>query len=874
LVLTRGSFSTVLLVPASLFTMKVSRDTFDALLSSAGPDVSFSVYHECLHSIAFTHAKVLSLPRYKFIDPSSPVNADGTITLQFLPHWRQVLLLPLFLRLIRLYLKPQLRLSDSDYQLIVTSFDGLPASDVTELLGVSLATFGRHLHIIRSVTLLEHLCAWTSSDSPLDYFLHLGGNPMITLGDILIRDDVQHTITRLLSHVGSPSPRPLKSIKSRSSSHSSSRHRSHSRASHSSSIGSRIGTHISVVDSMDVSLPDRVSSALLEPTEPLSTPTPLATSIAPAPAPLSPLALVMSPDSKVSATNSDPPTPITRNPITPIPTPIARPASRSSRFPNVDPSTFRAVTPRPHAVPGRQGTPVQSSSIPKSSFSVHPASSLRQPRASPSGAPDAAWDQYSGSCSQFHHLPTSRQHVLRTRAIADPVPCNTGAHWTHYILDPNDTHPIVDPLTNSIPPWRAYRPDHDVELIHFPAAVPNVYVDRDLFLSSFTRPWDAKNQADFLKHFPPLPSKATTRDLLPFYNKIVPHCRGYYVFVPPLSTLRSGVILGTWFADLTTGMQSECLYHFSALLLTALRQKATGLMGHASFDFIVTGTDDGYFALYQLAQLGGHPLLTPFPIVLTEPLQSAETDLATYLGSWIHFLTAQALSGCFLSDRYFILKFVVGLHSSLRSSLGTDLEHQVDHPRFDNRPLPFDFTPAHLWVRLQQRAQFIGFRGHVLSAPRDVQRPSPIHQVLSSLLPSDDSSSFSPDLLLAAISSSSTSCFFCHNTCHTAEKCPLLLRTKSDPFARRIVLRLLQDLAPSARSSDNRPTPTSATRKFPPRQSSRVHALGLTDGDVVSDSSPFESPDPVPESADISAPNDLPSELPDTDYDLDFYSAR
>jgi len=126
-------------------------------------------------------------------------------------------------------------------------------------------------------------------------------------------------------------------------------------------------------------------------------------------------------------------------------------------------------------------------------------------------------------------------------------------------------------------------------------------------------------------------------NLLPFYNKIVLRCCGYYVFVPPLSTLQSGVLMGTWLSTLTTGIQSECLYHFSSLLLIALCQKSTGLLGHSSFNFIITGTDDGCFALYQLAQLSGHPLLTPFPVVLTEPIQSANTDLALYLGDWIHF---------------------------------------------------------------------------------------------------------------------------------------------------------------------------------------------------------------------------------------------
>jgi len=349
-------------------------------------------------------------------------------------------------------------------------------------------------------------------------------------------------------------------------------------------------------------------------------------------------------------------------------------------------------------------------------------------------------------------------------------------------------------------------------------------------LSSFNRPWDAKNQADFLKHFPPLPSKATICDLLPFYNKIVPHCRGYYVFVPPLSTLRSGVILGTWFPDLPTGIQSECLYHFSALLLITLHQKATGLLGHSSFDFLVMGMDDGYFALYQLAQLGGHPLLTPFPVVLTEPVQSADTDLAAYLSSWIHFLMAQALSGYFLSDQYFILKFVAGLHSTLHFSLGTELERQVDHPCFDNCPLPFDFSPAHLWVRLQQHAQFIGFCGQVLAAPHEAQHPSQIHQMLSSLLPSNDTSTFSTDLLLAAISSSSPTCFFCHNSCHTAEACPLLLCTKSDPFAKWIVLRLLQDHTYlPAHSSNAWSTTNSTSQKVPLHPSHCVHALGITD---------------------------------------------
>jgi len=91
---------------------------------------------------------------------------------------------------------------------------------------------------------------------------------------------------------------------------------------------------------------------------------------------------------------------------------------------------------------------------------------------------DAPWDQFDKSRTTFTHTPLSRQRILRNRTMNSPSPTyNIGAHWTHYTLDPNETHPIVDPVTNSIPPWRAYHPDHDAELLHFPAAVPNVYVD-------------------------------------------------------------------------------------------------------------------------------------------------------------------------------------------------------------------------------------------------------------------------------------------------------------------------------------------------------------------------------------------------------------
>jgi len=223
----------------------------------------------------------------------------------------------------------------------------------------------------------------------------------------------------------------------------------------------------------------------------------------------------------------DPPMPVTTSP------------HRSACFLNVDLSIpFHLVTPKLTVLHRKNGVPTKTS-IPLTSVTqsaqpmgsnvsaqkLHLASRPVTPIQPSFTPPVSNWDQYAGSCGTFPHPFSSRQSVLQSRAKDNQLNLhNIGAHWTHFILDLHETHPIVNSHTHSIPPWHAYHPNHDVELLHFPAAVPNAYVDHDLFLTSFNCPWDSKNQADFLKHFPPLPPKATTRDLLSFYNKIVPHC--------------------------------------------------------------------------------------------------------------------------------------------------------------------------------------------------------------------------------------------------------------------------------------------------------------------------------------------------------------
>jgi len=183
---------------------------------------------------------------------ATPANDNGSISVQFLLHWHKQLLLPLFLCLLHLYLKPQLWLTSADFQSILSSFDKLTTSDLNDVLSLLLQQCGQHLHLIWVESILELLCNLKHGDPPLDFFLHIGGAPMIVIGDIIIHNDVQTMILQLLKHVGSPT----------SLMHCS--HQSHAHWSQ-SSLGSCTGTFIDIPTPTNVqaSISSSVTSILL-----------------------------------------------------------------------------------------------------------------------------------------------------------------------------------------------------------------------------------------------------------------------------------------------------------------------------------------------------------------------------------------------------------------------------------------------------------------------------------------------------------------------------------------------------------------------------------------------------------------------------------
>ncbi len=186
--------------------------------------------------------------------------------------------------------------------------------------------------------------------------------------------------------------------------------------------------------------------------------------------------------------------------------------------------------------------------------------------------------------------------------------------------------------------------------------------------------------------------------------------------------------------------------------------------------------------LYQLAQIGSHLLLNPYPTVLCEPIEDANTDLASYLANWIHYLTTQALLGHFLSDHYFIIKFVMGLHplaSYLIPILNiTSIIHIMTIAPYLLISLwhtcGFDFSSMLFLLASKALLQLLCKTINVSSLSISYQFL--LFWMICLLL----------DLIilfLLLLQHPLAACFFCHDPLHLAPACPLLLCTKSDPFA-------------------------------------------------------------------------------------------
>lgn len=449
------------------------------------------------------------------------------------------------------------------------------------------------------------------------------------------------------------------------------------------------------------------------------------------------------------------------------------------------------------------------------------------------------WD--SQDRGGFHYPPSSPGEVAAIRGPDDPLILK-GTHWYCYHVDPQDmaadNTTIVDPHTQQIYPWLAMRYNFG-EVVNHAVQLNISHFDRQSFLAQFRTGSEFSNSQYkyFTSSFPVF--SGNNDDLLPFLSNVCSFAHSHKIFVPPPHTYREEQVLGTWFDELDERTQSMAANQWDQLLLAILRDKRIKMHENDSTKAIVTSeTTSGYRVLYLLAALGGHPLLVARPPNLVQPRQREDQTVASYNSKWMRFLLLSALHGTHYSDRYYFHEFKEGLHGSLKI-LKDYLREQETHWGTSDRvniPLPARWSPASMLTSLHQYALSVGSMSLLSTSPREhsnsrrnplavreliehVDWPAPaatsppaafVNAISTmSTIPADPLSEEEEDMFLClAISSGSgtaTACFFCGQSGHMLTQCPAALRARKSEYGRRAIRKFMETNSGSNHSSPNRP---------------------------------------------------------------------
>jgi hypothetical protein len=413
------------------------------------------------------------------------------------------------------------------------------------------------------------------------------------------------------------------------------------------------------------------------------------------------------------------------------------------------------------------------------------------------------WDSfqrtpYISSPQQFIQSQVARQQNEAPR-YSDTT------SWTRARFNPDDADSVINSATGHFRPWQADRPEYGPTTC-YPVQVNEVYMIRDLFLSSFrsgpavsgfTR-FEPKRLNLFKDAFPTF-GPDDVGQFLYWHNDLVEHCITYGVFVPPIHTLRPEQYLGIWFPDIPQCVQLDTQKYFSHLITGCLRNKMQASMRqeHPTIaNIILHGSRNGYKILYLLAkQAGKHPLLIRYPFDPPEPIQTADTTLEQYLTNWTQYLQHRLLDGTIYCDRYFLQQFQRNLYPTFQQKLGPKIEQAVD--KIDiSRPLPRSFGPDELFQQIEDFAEFVRLPNIMLKTPRNAfQQTSAVHAVQNqSVHHIDVDSEIDLPAIIAAINNTSASnCFLCDATDHRMAQCSIYQRLQNNP---RAITALLRNLKP------------------------------------------------------------------------------
>lgn len=292
----------------------------------------------------------------------------------------------------------------------------------------------------------------------------------------------------------------------------------------------------------------------------------------------------------------------------------------------------------------------------------------------------------------------------------------------------------------------------------------------------------------FLRGFPKFPSiDADVKIFFRYYDEILHYCLGFGVYIPPPQTMSTFALYGSWFPDLPLHVKASTRGEFHTLLSTAFHDRYTNLNGHKKFGPVIKASPDGYAMLRNCMIIAGHPRFDATSLSPAIPRQAADQNLAGYCMAWQYYIYTRWLAGTFISDRFYIDRFIIGLSPAFKHSIALPLRFDILQYSL-NLPLPSSYGPENIHIKLHLILRETDQPDDLINAT-----PRTLTNAATPRIAMISGDTCSTDPLVAAVlnHTQARSCFQCGDAAHRLLDCPRFKLIMADDFARRTLLRAL-----------------------------------------------------------------------------------
>ena len=405
-------------------------------------------------------------------------------------------------------------------------------------------------------------------------------------------------------------------------------------------------------------------------------------------------------------------------------------------------------------------------------------------------------------------------------------PVLEGIDWREHRINPSEINDRVQNDTHTIQPWRKLRPETGSTINFGVRFKAYVCTKDDLLRQLATRRLGTDNYTvkHFLHSFPKLPKNATKSEIFDFLSNVSQYACGVAVYVPPPHTMVADGDKGAWWADLPDHCHNELAYYDNALC-QALTMSSTGLSDTPGLTHLLQ-TRSGYGILWQMAFFAGHPTLSPTTMEFTVPTQPSSMSLSTYKKEWEYYLHMQYIRGVFLSDRYFLERFIAGMNGVYNTNLKPLLLGVLRRLEIDTY-VPMHWQPAFLLPYIASLAEFNGIHNlNVAQTPKEFaesrgnRRPSNSVRSLSTTASTSklvdirqiDDGTLDDEMyhsICAIMAGDPKTCDLCGSLEHLIASCPRLRTLLADPHKVKRLLRTIE-LARAGRGGTQSQTSSTA----------------------------------------------------------------